>query len=273
MTSLILTALCAITLGMHSPAVQDTTVSYMIDGKMVKAFNGSQLNGKAIASYTIDMVKDHHGNVTKVHYIKTAEAPQQKEDTQYYVDDQVVSESTFKKINNADIKQIMFYKAGSEAAMTLTGSALVGAVKVTLKDESISKNAEELNEVLVMSYGRKKATADLYKTNEKVIPINQVDVKPGFQGGDVNNFFKWVNARLNYPEAAITAGVQGRVVVSFKVNSDGKVSDIDVLRGVCDALDQEAVRVISSSPNWTPGKRKGKNVAVSYTFPVVFMLR
>lgn len=273
MTSLILTALCAITLGMHSPAVQDTTVSYMIDGKMVKAFNGSQLNGKVIASYTIDMGKDHRGNVTKVHYIKTADAPKQKEQTQYYVDDQVVSESTFKKINNADIKQIMFYKAGSEGAMTLTGSALVGAVKVTLKDESVAKNAEELNEVLVMSYGKKKVTADLYKTNEKVTPMDQVDVKPGFQGGDVNNFFRWVNTRLNYPETAIAAGVQGRVVVTFKVNSDGKVSDVEVLRGVCDALDQEAVRVISSSPNWTPGKRKGKNVAVSYTFPVVFMLR
>lgn len=273
MTNLIITTLCAITLGIHSPAVQDTTISYMIDGKMVKAFDGSQLNGKAIASYTIDIGKDHHGNVTKVHYIKTAEAPKQKEDTQYYVDDQVVSEFTFKKISNADIKQIMFYKAGSEAAMTLTGSALVGAVKVTLKDGSIAKNTEELNEVLVMSYGKKKATADLYKTNEKVTPIDQVDVKPGFQGGDVNNFFKWVNARLYYPETAIAAGVQGRVVVSFKVNSDGRVSDVDVLRGVCDALDQEAVRVISSSPEWTPGKRKGNRVAVTYTFPVVFRLR
>lgn len=261
------------TLGMHSPAVQDTTVSYIIDGKMVKAFDGSQLNGKAIASYKIEMSKDNKGNVSKIHDIKTSDAPKHKEEIQYYVDDQVVSESDFKKINNADVKQIMFYKAGSEAAMTLTGSALVRAVKVTLKEGSLAKSTEELDEVVVMSYSRNKASADLYRTDEKVTPIDQVDVKPGFQGGGVNDFIRWVNSKLLYPQIAVSAGVQGRVVVSFKVNSDGKVSDVDVLRGVCDALDQEAVRVISASPVWTPGKRKGKNVAVSYTFPVVFMLR
>lgn len=259
MTNMILTALCAITLGMHSPAIQDTTVSYTDPPVEYIKLDVTRLeNGKAKAY--------------KVRVRKSSDDSKQQE-TWYYVDDQIVSESDYKKINSADIKQILFYKAGSEAAMILTGSAQIAAVKVTLKEDSLAKVTEELDEVLVVSYGRKKVDADLYKTNEKVTPMDQVDVKPKFQGGDVNSFVGWVNKRLMYPEAAIAAGVQGRVVVTFKVNSDGKVSDVEVLRGVCDVLDQAAVSAISASPAWTPAKRKGKNVAVSFTFPVIFALR
>lgn len=259
MTNMILTALCAITLGMHSPAIHDTTVSYSDPPVEYIKLDVTRLeNGKAKAYKVRD---------------RKASADSKQQETWYYVDNQIVSESDYKKIKSADIKQILFYKAGSEAAMTLTGSAQIAAVKVTLKEGSLAKITEELDEVLVVAYGTKKAEAELYRTNEKVTPMDQVDVKPRFQDGDVNSFVNWMNKRLIYPEAAIAAGVKGRVVVTFKVNSDGKVSDVEVLRGVCDALDQAAVNAISSSPAWTPAKRKGKNVAVTYTFPVIFVLR
>lgn len=273
MTNLILTVLCTITLGMESSAVQDTTVYYMIDGKVERKFDGSQLNGKTIVSYRIGMAKDMQGNVEKVHFIKTTGAPKQKEETRYYVDNQQVPEVDYKKINNADIKQVMVYKAGSEPAMTLTGSSQVTVISVTLKEEALSKKPEELDEVLVVSYGSNNDPVSTYKTSESVVSIDQVEEKPKFQGRDARSFFHWVTTVMTYPESAKAAGVQGRVVVSFKVNSDGKVSDVNVLRGVCDVLDREAVRVISSSPDWTPGRHKGKNVAVTYTFPVIFMLK
>jgi TonB family protein len=105
------------------------------------------------------------------------------------------------------------------------------------------------------------------------VPFQLVEVKPGFNGGDANKFSEWVNAHLKYPEASKAAGEQGRVVLQFQVGSDGVVRDVKVLRGVSEALDAEAVRVISASPDWEPGMQDGKAVAVTYTFPIVFQLK
>ena len=107
----------------------------------------------------------------------------------------------------------------------------------------------------------------------KGLPYSQVEVKPTFQGGNAGEFAKWVNENLKYPQTAKDAQVQGRVVAQFVVGSDGKVGDVKVLRGVHPDLDAEVVRVISSSPDWTPGYVKGEPVKVTYTFPVVFKTR
>lgn len=108
---------------------------------------------------------------------------------------------------------------------------------------------------------------------EEAIPFALVEEKPKFQGGDANTFSKWVNQRLVYPEIAKENGVQGRVVLQFTVGADGTVSGVKVLRGVDPSLDKEAVRVVSSSPKWTPGKQRDRKVKVTYTFPVIFQLR
>ena len=107
----------------------------------------------------------------------------------------------------------------------------------------------------------------------KVIPFATVEVKPTFNGGTANEFSKWVNENLKYPQAAKDAGVQGRVVLQFTVYPDGSVRDTKVLRGVNPDLDAEALRVVSASPDWTPGYVKGEPVKVTYTFPVIFKLR
>ena len=108
---------------------------------------------------------------------------------------------------------------------------------------------------------------------EETIPFQLVEEKPKFQGGDANDFSKWVNQRLVYPEVAKENGVQGRVMLQFTVKTDGSVSDVKVLRGVDPSLDKEAVRVVSMSPKWTPGKQRDRKVKVTYTFPVIFQLR
>ena len=108
---------------------------------------------------------------------------------------------------------------------------------------------------------------------EEAIPFALVEEKPGFMGGDPNAFTKWVNSRLVYPEIAKENGVQGKVTLQFTVNTDGSVSNVKVLRGVDPSLDKEAVRIVSSSPKWTPGKQRDKAVKVTYTFPVIFQLR
>ena len=108
---------------------------------------------------------------------------------------------------------------------------------------------------------------------EEAIPFQLVEQKPSFQGGDANAFSKWVAENLEYPEIAKENGVQGRVMLQFTVNPNGSISDVKVLRGVDPSLDKEAVRVVSKSPKWTPGKQRDRAVKVTYTFPVIFQLR
>ncbi|MEG1692421.1 MAG: energy transducer TonB [Bacteroidales bacterium] len=108
---------------------------------------------------------------------------------------------------------------------------------------------------------------------EEEVPFAIVEQKPTFRGGDQNDFSKWVFAQIVYPEIAKENGVQGRVTLQFAVNTDGSVSEVTVLRGVDSSLDKEAVRVVSSSPKWSPGKQRSKPVKVRFTFPVIFQLR
>ena len=111
------------------------------------------------------------------------------------------------------------------------------------------------------------------KVEEEAIPFQLVEEKPSFNGGDANTFTKWVMERIVYPEIARENGVQGRVTLQFTVEKDGRVTKVKVLRGVDPQLDKEAVRVVSMSPKWKPGKQRDRAVAVTYTFPVQFALR
>ena len=98
----------------------------------------------------------------------------------------------------------------------------------------------------------------------------EADVKPTFNGGDANEFAKWVYSQLKYPEECMNAGITGRVSLSFIVGTDGKVRDVKVLRGAHEKLDAEALRVLQMSPDWTPGTKDGKPVPITFTFPVNF---
>ena len=108
----------------------------------------------------------------------------------------------------------------------------------------------------------------------KVYEYFALDVPPKFNGGDARQEFpKWFYAQLTYPDDARNAGMQGRVIVLFQINKDGSVSDINLLEGVCESIDNEVIRVVSESPDWTPGYVDGKPVNVTYAFPVLFQLR
>lgn len=100
-----------------------------------------------------------------------------------------------------------------------------------------------------------------------------VEDMPGFGGGDSNKFREYISKNLKYPDIAAENGIQGRVFVAFVVEPDGRVSNVRVVRGVDPSLDKEAVRVVESSPRWTPGKQRGKAVRVSFTFPIIFVLQ
>ena len=142
--------------------------------------------------------------------------------------------------------------------------------EIELEDDMFMNLEDDSNlGVEIMDYVETKEE----EVEEEAIPFALVEEKPSFQGGDANQFSKWVNQRLVYPEVAKENGVQGRVTLQFTVEKDGTVTKVKVLRGVDSSLDKEAVRVVSSSPKWKPGKQRDRAVAVTYTFPVIFQLR
>ena len=100
-----------------------------------------------------------------------------------------------------------------------------------------------------------------------------VEDMPMFQGGGKEKFREYIAKNLQYPAIASENGISGRVFVQFAVNARGEVVDVVVVRGVDPALDKEAIRVVKSSPRWTPGKQRGRPVKVQFTFPIVFVLQ
>lgn len=141
---------------------------------------------------------------------------------------------------------------------------------ITVEDNILNLEDDANLGVEVMDY---VSEVEEEVVEEESIPFALVEKKPSFMGGDANTFSAWVNQHLEYPEVARENGVSGRVMLQFTVNPNGSVTDVKVLRGVDPALDQEAVRVISSSPKWEPGRQRDRAVKVTYTFPVVFQLR
>lgn len=101
--------------------------------------------------------------------------------------------------------------------------------------------------------------------------FTNVEVLPSFPGG-IQQFGKFLSANLKYPKQAWLDKVQGRVFCQFVVEKDGSLSDIKVMRGIGGGCDEEAVRVLSTSPKWSPGIQNGRSVRVSYTIPIFFQL-
>ena len=108
---------------------------------------------------------------------------------------------------------------------------------------------------------------------EEPVKYSLLEAKPRFQDGDAGQSFpRWVNENLKYPQEAVKDSLQGRVTLQFTIEKDGSVTDVHVLRGCAPILDEEAVRVVSQSPKWTPGSINGEPVRVVFNFPVLFQL-
>lgn len=107
---------------------------------------------------------------------------------------------------------------------------------------------------------------------DEVIPFMLIEEKPTFMGGDYNTFTQWVARRIVYPEQAVSNGIQGRVTIQFMIDIDGSVKDIKVIQSVDRMLSEEALRIVSQSPSWSPGMQRGKPARVLFTFPFTFRL-
>ena len=108
---------------------------------------------------------------------------------------------------------------------------------------------------------------------EPVYTQYDVDKKAQFLHGDERQFLdKWVYPYVKYPDSAVAAGETGTVIVNFIVEKDGRVSHVEVVRGVSDDIDDEVMKVISASPKWKAAQLKGTPVRVKISVPVEFRL-
>ena len=109
---------------------------------------------------------------------------------------------------------------------------------------------------------------------EEIILFAIIEDKPTFNGKDADVGFRdWVFSQIKYPPVAAENGITGRVIYEFCIDKNGKLTDIKLLRGPDPLLDAEVLRVLKMSPDWTPGKQRGKAVKVRYQFPFSFQLQ
>jgi protein TonB len=99
-----------------------------------------------------------------------------------------------------------------------------------------------------------------------------VESMPEFHGGE-KELYVYLHKHIKYPVMAKESGIQGKVYITFVVEKDGSITDVRLLRGIGGGCDEEAIRVVSGMPSWTPGKQRGKPVRVQYNLPVRFTLQ
>jgi TonB family protein len=135
------------------------------------------------------------------------------------------------------------------------------------------KNHDERNSLSVKIDGKDfdiNFAGGILKDDSKIY-TDAVEVAPEYPGG-YNAMFEFIQKNLKYPESAKEKGLEGRVFIGFVVEKDGSLSSFQVLRGVCDEIDAEAIKVLKMMPKWKPGMNEGKTVRVQYVLPFNFKL-
>ena len=146
--------------------------------------------------------------------------------------------------------------------------------------EAMEKELEYIFNYLVELSGgprprfRNTDPVEVKTAKTSVLSYYECDQRPTFLGSSNPETFlsKWVYKYLRYPSQAVENGIQGNVTVDFIIDSTGKVTDVRVIRGVDELLDAEAVRVVSASPSWKPGRRGGKKVSARLSVTIEFRL-
>ncbi len=115
------------------------------------------------------------------------------------------------------------------------------------------------------------AVTKVLEIEEDNTPFTTVEVQPSFMGGN-SEMYKFLGKNLKYPTAAQRANIQGKVFLSFIVEKDGSITDIETMKGIGFGCDEEAMRVVKLMPKWIAGKQNGRNVRVKFTIPVFFRL-
>lgn len=108
--------------------------------------------------------------------------------------------------------------------------------------------------------------------DNQVYDFVSIETPPSFPGG-INKFYAYVGKNIKYPPMAAENNIQGKVFLSFVVEKNGELTDIQLAgKKLGGGTDEEAIRVLKASPKWTPGIQNGKPVRVKYNIPISFTL-
>lgn len=185
-------------------------------------------------------------------------------------------------LNHSNLKKriTMMYNRKTSAVRRSRALAIVPAVALALalvNVPSVSRAIDSVTsaELRLGAYAPEnngKVTENPAVKQEKHATVEDApDVLPKYAGGEMA-MFAFLCKNVKYPESAAKDSIQGRVVVKFTVQADGAVKDASVVKSVCPALDEEAIRVVMLMPRWIPGEKDGKKVACSFSLPISFKL-
>lgn len=145
-------------------------------------------------------------------------------------------------------------------------SALLLLLGSNLKGQNVVNPANEKDNITIL-----RAVGDDSTVSDKEKVYQVVGQQPSFPGGR-EELFKYLAYNVKYPIDAAKNKIEGRVLVTFVVEHDGSISNVNVANSVYPSLDKESIRVVSGMPKWIPGKANGKTVRVKYTIPITFRL-
>lgn len=142
------------------------------------------------------------------------------------------------------------------------------------KEPPVKNDTKEVTPVDIAEINNAmEADAPPVETVEDNTPymIGALEVNPEFKGG-MDAFYKYLSEEIKYPRKEQQRNIDGRVYLTFVIEKDGSLTDIKILKGVSEGLDQEAIRVLKAAPAWNPGKQRGQPVRVKMTIPINFQL-
>ena len=150
-------------------------------------------------------------------------------------------------------------------------TVITDILNIVTNDEKISTNVD------FAEFAEDVEIVQQVAVEEEVIeddqPFVKVEQMPSFMGGDLMTFRNWVQSKVRFPQIAQENNISGRVLLMFVIERDGSLTNIQVLQTPDSSLSDEAIRVLKSSPKWTPGKQRNQAVRVKYTLPIEFRIQ
>jgi TonB family protein len=181
----------------------------------------------------------------------------------FVLDGVIVDKTTMDQIEPDDIKSVRILNAKS-ATEKYGQLAKNGVMEIQSKGK-VNLSARNGHVVVEVNEYADNQNMELHNNNI-------IDEMPEFKGG-MKGLMQFISGSIKYPDQAIADKVQGNVEVNFVIGRDGKVENVMVAKEVNPSLDAEAIRMISSMPDWNPGKQRGESVAVSFTIPIQFAIK
>lgn len=152
----------------------------------------------------------------------------------------------------------------------LTLSIITTCLVFVFSCENNEANLSSTENVPMTDQEAAGASEDKIATSDEV--FTAVEEQPTFQGGGNDAFMEYITKNIRYPEEAKQKDIQGRVYVQFVIEKDGTITNVVIVKGIGGGVDEEAKRVVESSPKWTPGKQRGNPVRVRMILPIEFRL-